>query len=101
MLSQVTAILQIIAIFLAFLSGAIGLRFIYITRGGLASQAIGHIIKGSFCLLLAFMVLFIGMAADQLGAFSSSVFLFLSCFFLSLGFGFICWGEWILFKELS
>lgn len=94
-------ILETLAIFFAFLSGAIALRLIYVTRGGLASEAIGYIAKGSISLLMAFITIFVGMAANQLYAFSSSIFLLLSSTLLVIGFISICWGEWILFRELS
>jgi hypothetical protein len=92
---------EIIAIFVAFLSSAIALRLIYVTRGGLASKAIGHITRGVISLLLAFLTIFIGIAANQLNAFGSSIFLLITSIFLVIGFASICWGEWILFKELS
>jgi len=101
MLYTLSQIFQIIAVFFAFLSGAVAIRLIYITRGGLASKAISYITKGVVFLLLAFIILFTGIAANKLHAFEPSWFLAIASVFLVLGFGFIGWGEWILFRELS
>ena len=95
-----TQVLQIVSTFLAFLSGAIAIRLVFITRGGLASQAIKYISIGTFCLLFAFLAFSFGISADKLRPFTPNFFNLFAVVFSSLGFGSIAKGSYILFKEL-
>jgi len=97
----VSHILQIISLFLAFLSGAITFRLVYITRGGIASKSIRSLSVGILFLVLAFLTILLGVSADKLHAFEPSWFAFSCAVLLIIGFTKICYAMWILLKGLS
>lgn len=100
-ISILTFLLEILAVFFAFLAVALSLRIIEFTRGGLFAQAIRFLIIGIFCLILGFLLYFAGGSVGKVSILEPNLFLVVITVLMFLGFGFLCISLWIFFKELS
>lgn len=101
MLYTASTIVQLVTIFVAVLSGAIAIRLVFATQGGLASKAIKNISYGITSILLALIISSFAAAADILHPFSDNIVILITNILFAIGFIFILIGEYILFKELS